>query len=175
MMLVKGFLIALLLLPVPGFFGVAAASDLPGPYLVLSYQVLDGDSIRVVLPVWFDQTVQVNLRLRGIDAPETRRGTKGGQAIAPCEIEDGKKAKAYLESILKGKPLSVSNISRDSYVGRAVGDITLPGVIDVAALMIAAGHAAPYQYKNGRKPWACSPGVTGSPEAARPSRLNRSA
>lgn len=146
-----------------------------GPYQVAAYQVLDGDTVRISLPVWFDISAKFDLRIRGIDAPETRKGVKGGKPIPLCEIEAGHKAKAFLEAELAGKTMTVSNLSEGVYVGRLVGDVTLQGGIDVARRMIATSHAVPYDGKKAREPWDCSLQPTTSGPEIRQLTFKRSA
>lgn len=86
--------------------------------------------------IWLvDQAV----RLLGCNAPEL---------ATPA----GKAALAFLQTLLKVGDVVVLTSERwDKYGGRVDGAITLPDGRDLATVMIAAGHAAPWDGK-GVKP-----------------------
>ena len=76
----------------------------PGPYYPSHYQVADGKTIRVSLPVWFGVEQRVSLIVRGIDTP-------GISALLPeCEHIAGLKAKSYLQNLLTFGPMVVQDL-----------------------------------------------------------------
>lgn len=92
--------------------------------------VVDGDTVTIVLPSGSQQQV----RLQGIDAPETSQPFGVG-------------ARAYLSSLILGKTIRLEWSKRDSY-GRIVGKILLNGR-DIGLEMIQAGLAWHYkQYES---------------------------
>ena len=67
-----------------------------GPYGdVEIISVKDGDTIEVMVEVYPDTFIHTDVRVHGIDTPETRRGVKSGKRIPECEIELGNRAKEY--------------------------------------------------------------------------------
>jgi endonuclease YncB( thermonuclease family) len=52
---------------------VTAAKKLRGPVEAIVVKVIDGDTFVADAAVWPGQTVRVNIRIRGIDAPEMKR------------------------------------------------------------------------------------------------------
>lgn len=100
-------------------------------------QVYDGDTLLLVAR----PQGQIKLRLYGIDAPETAKPDKPGQAY-------GSMARRVLMYKLLGKAVTVELREQDQY-GRAVGVVRLGGV-DVNAEMVAEGMAWAYrQYLQG--------------------------
>lgn len=78
---------------------------------VLSFDVLDGDTVAVVLDQGFACTISQSCRLYGIDTPE--HSTEAGQWVAKV-----------LEERLKACPeksLTCESIAQDKFSGRFVG------------------------------------------------------
>lgn len=119
-----------------GLGAPAAASTLPGPIPAMVERVIDGDTIRVRVQAWIDVEVSVSVRLRGIDAPELR---------ARCEAEraGAEAARDFVTALLGQGAVTLHAVSRGKYSGRVIADVTVDGV-DLAAALLAAGHARPY-------------------------------
>ena len=133
-------------------FGLApdvSASDrygIAGPVAADILRIVDGDTILVQARPWPQQTVEVLVRIRGIDAPEIRARCAAIRAAAGA-------AKAHLAQLLPASgAVFLRNISGDKYFGRVVADIALEDGSNPAQEMIAAGLALPYD--GGRKPAA---------------------
>ena len=80
-------------------------------YPVISFDVLDGDTIAVVLDQGFACTISQHCRLYGIDTPE--HGTEAGQWVTKV-----------LEERLKACPvnaLTSESVAQDKFCGRFVG------------------------------------------------------
>ena len=125
----KRFLLLLLL-----FFmlNLLSAEDIKN-FSVL--KVLDGDTIVINIPNIPDVFgKEISVRIKGIDTPEKR--TKN-----PREKELAFKAKARLESLMKGK-IELKNVDRDKYF-RLLADVYVDGQ-SVAEILIREGHARPY-------------------------------
>lgn len=58
------------------------AETLDGPVSARVLEVVDGDSLRVVVQVWLGQHIETLVRIRGIDTPERRRACPGESATA---------------------------------------------------------------------------------------------
>ena len=100
----------------------------------------DGDTCRVSIA---DNSMWVNVRLFGIDAPETskKRFHKDGQPM-------GNEAKDFLNSLVKGKSVMLSQADLDPY-NRPVVEIFL-GEESVNLKMIESGMAEMYRGKTKR-------------------------
>jgi endonuclease YncB( thermonuclease family) len=121
-----------------------------GEERVLLDGAIDGDTFR------FFWLVPGVCRVRGIDAPER-------------DTEHGRLAKARAEMLLPAGMTATLRIhGRDKY-GRTLAGVTEPLGRDFAALMIAEGHAMPWD-GSGRKPGGdAGKAPPGPPEApARP-------
>lgn len=100
-------------------------------------QVYDGDTLLLVAR----SQGQLKVRLYGIDAPETAKPDRPGQAYSGV-------AKRVLMYKLLGKAVTVEVREQDQY-GRVVGVVRLAGA-DINAAMVAEGLAWAYrQYLEG--------------------------
>lgn len=117
--------------------GAPAGDVLPGPIPARLVEVVDGDTVRVRAHIWLGQEVEIAVRLAGIDAPE-RRGK------CPAERARAEAARAFLEARLGGRPLALRNIHYGKYAGRVVANLTLGSGEDLSQLLLAHGHARPY-------------------------------
>lgn len=77
------------------------AAPLANIYPAELIKVLDADTIKLRLELYPGLFKEVNLRVAGIDTPESRHGLKNGQPIAECEIAQGKKATVYARTLLQ--------------------------------------------------------------------------
>ena len=82
------------------------AEPLAGPVPADVIRVIDGDTIRVRARVWLDQTVDVSVRLAGIDAPEL------SGADCPAERTRGRRARDAAMA-MAGDGLILRNIEHD--------------------------------------------------------------
>ncbi|WP_245615562.1 thermonuclease family protein [Afifella pfennigii] len=121
------------------------AAELPGPYRAFVERVVDGDTLAVRATIWLGQEVRVLVRLRGVDAPELRAACARERAMA-------KASKAALAELLGEGAVTLSSIDADKYGGRVVADVARADGADLAALLLAAGHARPYG-GGSRAPW----------------------
>jgi len=123
------------------------ADGLPGPIPAEVIKIVDGDTIKVRATIWVDQTVEVSVRLRGMDAPELFRPK------CPAEKALARIAKA---SVAASSPVSslvtLTNITRDKYGGRVVASVVISDGETLAARLLAQGQAI---VMGAQKPW-CS-------------------
>lgn len=109
---------------------------------VISWSVVDGDTISMQAAIWPGIIVEERLRILGIDTPEMR-------AKQPCERELAAKAKEFTTARLKSaKAITVFVTDRDNF-GRVLGSIDVDGS-DLGAELIFAKHARSY---GTRTPW----------------------
>lgn len=119
-----------------------------GPVSADVIRVIDGDTLLVSARPWPQQSVEVYVRLRGIDTPELKSKCARGQEAAEA-------AKQLLEQLASGSStVKLSRISADKYFGRIVADVALEDGRDPAREMMAAGLAASYS-GHGRKNDLC--------------------
>ncbi len=139
--------VSLFFLALPG----VAAERLAGLYPAIVDRVVDGDTVRAHVTVWLGMTLDVAVRVRGIDAPETH------QPKCDRERELGEKAAARVAGLLpEGEAITLTDVSQDKYGGRVVARIRLAHDgrdIDLSTLMLDEGLA--YQYDGGRKQSWC--------------------
>lgn len=108
----------------------AMAAPLPGKVL----SVYDGDTFTVEIEHWPNQIYRGPVRVRGIDAPEIK-GACQSEKDAAIRARDTVRA-------LTKDGITVDEIALDKY-GRLLAKVMV-GTEDLAAKMIAAGLARPY-------------------------------
>ncbi|WP_461495804.1 thermonuclease family protein [Pyruvatibacter sp.] len=113
-----------------------AANKAPGPFNAQVLSCNDGDTCKMRVPVWLDTYIETKVRIRGIDAPEIR-------GASDCEVPLAEGALAALQTLLQSGSVTLHDVSHDKYGGRVLATVRAGG-IDVAADMIARGHARPY-------------------------------
>jgi len=101
-------------------------------------RVIDGDTIRVAIGIWPDEEVAA-IRVRGVDTPELK-------ARCPEEHALAQKAKAFTAGFLPaGSIVILRKIKADKYRGRYDADVQRSDGRELAAALIGAGIARPYQ------------------------------
>jgi len=134
--------IALPLLPLR-----AHAEPFAGPVPAHVTDVIDGDTVKVEARIWLDQSIVTTVRLAEIDAPEI-----GAHAHCTSERDKADAAKAYLETLVADRDVTLREIKNDKYGGRVDARVVLADGRDVSDLMLAKHLANPYG--GGRKtPW----------------------
>lgn len=122
---------------------VGARAVFPGPYEARLVSVVDGDTFRARLGVWFGQEVETLVRLRRVDAPELA-------ARCPSEARQAAAARDALAEMLGAGRIVLSQVSGDKYFGRVVADVTVEAgdggfpPVDAAALMRELGLVRAY-------------------------------
>ena len=98
-------------------------------------QVIDGDTLRIG---------NARIRLWGVDAPELQQLCRSQGQNYAC----GQRARAYLESLIRGKRVECRDLVHDRY-GRSVSWCAIDGN-DLAYEMVLAGWALDYRrYSDG--------------------------
>jgi micrococcal nuclease len=149
------FLLMVIPNPIPfaGLFTLLAAMPavaetvrdvIEGPVSAEIVRVVDGDTILVDATPWPQQTVEVYVRLRGIDAPELHSKCQEVRVAAA-------KAQEALEEMLPAiGQVQLTHISGDKYFGRILADITTEDGLNPAADLLRDGYVT--RYDGGRKP-----------------------
>jgi len=124
----------------------AAAKTLRGPVEATVVKVIDGDTFVADALVWPGQTVRVNIRIRGIDAPEMK---------ARCDAERvaAGRARDELSDLLAIGPVAISDIAGAKYYGRVLADVANAGGVQIAPVMIGRKLVRPY--KGGKREGWC--------------------
>ena len=114
-----------------------AAKLFRGPVEAIVVEVLDGDTFLAEAVVWPGHTVRVNVRIRGIDAPEMK---------ARCDTERSaaEKAREALFLLVDDGPVAISNISGAKYYGRVLADVTTADGHAVASVLLSERLVRPY-------------------------------
>lgn len=120
----------------------AAASGrmtIEGPVTATVLRVIDGDTLLVRATPWPQQSVDVYVRLRGIDAPELKSRCEGERFAA-------RQARRALGArVPEASEVHLSRISGDKYFGRVLADVRLADGSDPAGDLLAEGHVRPYR------------------------------
>lgn len=87
-----------------------------GPVEARVLRVLDGDTFLAEAHLWPGQELRVNVRIRGIDAPEMKSRCKMERAMA-------REAREALENLVGGRLVLISNIAGAKYYGRVLADV----------------------------------------------------
>lgn len=115
-------------------------------YKVKVVEVIDGDTIDVVIDLGFDIFTNKRIRLYGIDCPESRTTDLHEKKL-------GIEAKEYLKQLLgNASNVIIKTLSTDAYekYGRVLGQVYIDSsVISVNDLMISRGYA--WSYDGGTK------------------------
>lgn len=136
----------MLALAVASFAAPSAGSEFPGPVRARVVEVLDGDTFRADALVWPGHTVRINIRIRGIDAPEMK-------ARCPAEREGALRARLALADLIGEDTVLVSNIAGAKYYGRVLADVTAANGEPVAESLLALAVVRPYD--GGRRASFC--------------------
>ncbi len=114
---VVGVYLLLLAIPLAQAGETLARKVFAGPVRAEVLAVIDGDSIRVRVPIWLDQDLVTSVRIRGIDAPELRGRCAREKHLA-------RRARAYVRAATGAGIVVLTNISRGKYYGRVIADVT---------------------------------------------------
>ena len=115
----------------------AAAKMFRGPVEATVVEIIDGDTFLAEAQVWPGHSVRVNIRIRGIDAPEMK---------ARCEAERAAalRARDALALLVGDRPVSISNIGGAKYYGRVLADVATPDGVAVGSILLNENLVRPY-------------------------------
>lgn len=121
-------------------------------YDAVYIRTLDADTHEFSITVWPQLSVTTNIRLHGIDTPETT--WRANPLCRLSENEHGKKATAYAKELLeKSLFVRVKDVSLGKFAGRVLGTVVLAGGESLAQKLTDKGYAVPYF--GGKKPDWC--------------------
>ncbi|BCH21742.1 thermonuclease family protein [Mesorhizobium sp. L-8-3] len=126
---------ALVALHVPA--EAARRRPFPGPVEATVIEVIDGDTFLAEAHVWPGHSVTVNIRIRGIDAPEMK-------ARCSKEREAALLARDELNALITGASIRLSNIGGAKYYGRVLADVATQDGLSVGPALLARALVRPY-------------------------------
>ena len=93
--------------------------------------------MRVRAHVWIDQSIEISVRIAGIDAPEIAR--------PECRAERQKAddAKAEVSELIGTEMIALYNVRLGKYAGRVIADIETANGTDIATQLVVLDLAAP--------------------------------
>ncbi len=127
----------------------ATAEPVSGPVRAEVLRVIDGDTVLVRAAPWPGHSVEVSVRLRGIDAPEIR-------TRCAAEKSAGMAAAEALARLLDGGDVRLTSIEGDKYFGRVVADLATASGEDAADALRALGLVR--DYGGGARSRSCDAG-----------------
>ncbi|MBF0327007.1 hypothetical protein A6A05_15020 [Magnetospirillum moscoviense] len=132
------FPLAALLLVAPVLVSAAPTERIRGPVEAEVLTVKDGDTLAVRAHIWPGHYVEVAVRLAGIDTPEIK---------GKCDRERdlAQRARDSLTQWTASGRVLLKDVTYDKYGGRAVALVETPEGQDIAASLIKAGLAYPYE------------------------------
>lgn len=115
-----------------------AAKRFKGPIEATVIEIIDGDTFLADAHVWPGHSVRVNIRVRGIDAPEMK---------SRCESERlaALNARAVLAELLSAGAVSISNIGGAKYYGRVLADVATQDGAAVSKILLEREIVRPYR------------------------------
>lgn len=131
-------LLAGLFLPLAMPQGAQAKEVLKGPFPFEVLRVIDGDTFQARVTVWLGQTVDVKVRLKGVDTPEMN-----GKCAAEKDL--ARKAKAFAADWLAAHKGQLINVHYGTYAGRVLATTTDADGTSLSAALLAKNLAKPYR------------------------------
>ena len=113
------------------------ADDFAGPVSAEVVKVLDGDTFLADVLIWPEQRLRVNIRIRGIDAPEMHARCDGERSAA-------EEARVALAALIAGRPVEISHIGGAKYYGRVLADVHAADGVGVAEALLSRKLVRPY-------------------------------
>jgi endonuclease YncB( thermonuclease family) len=123
-----------------------AGQDFRGPVAAIVLNIIDGDTFLADAQVWPGQFVRVNVRIRGIDAPEMK-------SRCASEHDAALRARDALAELIGDGAVSISNIGGAKYYGRVLADVETEQGVPVAEEMLGRSLVRPYE--GGRRAGWC--------------------
>jgi len=100
-------------------------------------KVRDGDTFLAEAEVWPGQYLRINVRIRGIDAPEMKARCDGERDAAQAAREE-------LRALLGEGRIALSNIGGAKYYGRVLADVATEDGVAVGDAMLRTGRVRAY-------------------------------
>ena len=106
-------------------------------YKILAFDNYDGDSFDLTLDLGFDIHIHKKVRIRGIDTPELRGGTKISKAAA-------KLARDWARTFVKESTCHFVSENYTGKFGRPLGDIVADNGVSLRGFLIDNNLGVPY-------------------------------
>lgn len=121
-------------------------------YVYKALRIIDGDTIAINIQKESPliQKLGLNVRIKGIDAPE--RGSKAKCEKERIKAEEAQKFVNELVGVIGEKELLLSEIKWDKYGGRLVAVVKVGGV-DIAKALLNRELAVPYTGEGQKHNW----------------------
>ena len=121
-------------------------------YVYKALRIIDGDTIAINIQQESPliQKLGLNVRIKGIDAPE--RGSKAKCEKEKIKAEEAQKFVNELVGVIGEKELLLSEIKWDKYGGRLVAVVKVGGV-DIAKALLNRSLAVPYTGEGAKHNW----------------------
>ena len=121
-------------------------------YVYKALKIIDGDTIAINIQKESPliQKLGLNVRIKGIDAPE--RGSKAKCEKERIKAEEAQKFVNELVGVIGEKELLLSEVKNDKYGGRIVANVKVSGV-DIAKALLNRGLAVPYTGEGQKHNW----------------------
>ena len=123
------------------------AAAFHGPVAAEVERVVDGDTIDVRALIWLGQSLNIRVRIDGVDAPEL-------EARCPEELRLALAARDFLVRRIGNAEVRLSSVVYDKYGGRVRAAVS-DKAGDVGTALIAKGLARPYHGER-RMPWCAA-------------------
>lgn len=123
----------------------AARERLDGPIAARVIEVIDGDTLAIEARIWLGQGVRVKVRVEGVDTPEKRSRCVAEKTAAAA-------AKDFLAGLIGDGDVRLFDVRYGKFAGRVLARVQSSDGTDVAAALIAQGHARTYDGGR-RRPW----------------------
>ena len=120
----------------------AQADYMEGPVEAKVLRVIDGDTVKVRARVWLGQTLDVAVRIRGIDAPELDGACAIERRLARRSKE---RLTLLINSRSDARTVYLRHISGGKYHGRVIASLELPSGADAGKQLLAENLVKPYQ------------------------------
>ena len=116
-------------------------------YSIKVLKIIDGDTIDAEIDLGYNIKVKKRIRLKGINAPETRLQSKiKNIEERKAEKSRGLIAKARLREICDNNEILLESVGIGKY-GRVLGILYLAGgnrILNINNMLLEEGHAAKY-------------------------------
>ena len=147
MRVVRFFLTAAVAITLSAFpAAVQAKQKLDGPFPFKVLEVIDGDTFRARIDIWLGQTVEVKVRLKGVDTPEMR-----GKCAAEKKLAH--EAKRFAAKWLRENQVQLVGVHYGTYAGRVLATTQNKDGETLSAALLSEKLAKPYR---GRRASWCS-------------------
>jgi endonuclease YncB( thermonuclease family) len=123
-----------------------AADRVEGPVEAEVLNVIDGDTLALRVHIWIGQTVDMHVRIAGIDAPELH-------GRCPSERARAAAARDFLAQRVAGQKLRLEDVRNDKYGGRVIAEVRDGQGADIGTALLTRGLARAYD--GGRREGWC--------------------